>query len=117
MSVREKIRFLAFHDGEADWEGLFGEELTGWSAKFCVHLHGDQTGYVGTVRGTCDGQEDLEWDAAPGVPPGDERFVSNLERFVITAFRTCIGVRFVMEAVSLDDVESGYLEEEEEVRT
>ena len=112
MSVRKNIRSLTFHGGKVEWEGLFGEELVQWIAKFRLDLLGDDTACGGIVTGTPDDcGSALEWDK---VPPGDEQFLSNLERFVSTAFRMSVHVGIVVKPVSLDEVESEYLAEEDQ---
>ena len=111
-SVRNKVKSLAFCDGEEDWDGLFGEELCGWSAKFRLELDGQHGVFTGLVTAsTSDSESPLEWD---NVPEGSKQFVSNLGRFVAVAFRECVHVRLVVEPIDLDMVESEYLAEEAE---
>ena len=94
--------------------GMGSSAKNSWSGahKFRLELHGDETVYGGIVTGTRDDYGSaLEWDK---VPPGDKQFLGNLERFVGTAFRMSVRVGIVTKPVSMDDVESEYLAEEEE---
>ena len=113
MSVRARIKSLAFHDGEAEWWGDCDEHLDGWNAGFNLELHGDDAVYDGTASATpFDLEPQLNWDK---VPPGDKQFLANLERFVGMAFRMSVLVRLiVVEPVDMDKVEEEYLAEEEE---
>ena len=113
MSVRARVKALAFHDGEAEWWGDFNQGLANLNAKFRLELHGDDAVYGGTaIVDPGDGWEtQLNWDQ---VPPGDRQFFANLERFVGTAFRMSVYLRLVVEPVDLDEVEEEYLEDEEE---
>jgi hypothetical protein len=113
MSVRSRVKTLAFHDGEADGWGDSHHELEGWNAKFRLELHGDDAVYGGTARTTPFDywEPQVNWDK---VPPGDRQFLADLESFVGMAFRHCVLVRLVVvKPVDLDEVDE-YLAEEEE---
>jgi hypothetical protein len=112
MSVRGEIKSLIFHDGKDEWEGLFGEQLVQWSAKFRLELHGDETTYSGITTAACDSVgATLAWDS---VPPRDKQFLGNLERFVGTAFSGSVHVGIVVQPVNMDEVESDYRAEDDE---
>jgi hypothetical protein len=109
MSVRAEINSLVFHDGDSEWWGDYNEVIEGWNAKFRLELHGDDAIYGGIASTTPFDRLDpqLNWD---NVPPGDEQFLANLERFVGMAFRMYVQVRLVIDPVDLDKV----AEEDEE---
>ena len=113
MSVRAHVKSLVFHDGKTEWWGDYAEHLDGWSAKFQLALHGDDAVYRGIVTTTpYEFESGLDWDK---VPPGDRRFLGNLERFVDRAVRMSVYIRLVVvKPVNLDEVEEEYLAEEEE---
>jgi hypothetical protein len=113
MSVRARVKTLAFHDGGIEWWGDFCHELTAWNAKFRLELHGDDAVYGGIASATpfTRWEPQLNWG---NLPPGDRRFLANLERFVGMAFRMSVDVSVIVEPVSMDKVEEEYLAEEDE---
>ena len=112
MSIRTEIKSLEFGEGNVEMDGLFGEELAGWSTTFNVELAG-QEAITGTIWGSPSEDPWLAWDTEPAA---EEKFLKSLARFIIAAFRTCVHVETVMvvKPVDFEEVKSEYFEAEED---
>ena len=110
MSIQDQVKSLSFHDADEKMSGLFGEEYEGLIAKFRLELDG-QGALAGVAQSSPSGESYIDWSRPP---TGDERFVENLEKFVLIAFAQSVQTEVVVDPVNLDAVAREFRDWQEE---